>query len=72
MAPSGRSGLAQSQPFILSARLSHLRRWIAEGFGEGTETKSGKENKDHAKLVESRAESQGWGVPHHWVPVSAS
>lgn len=48
------SELTQSQPFILSAQLSHFREWMEEGNEEEKEKKRGG-RKDHAKLVDARA-----------------
>lgn len=59
MVCNGHSELTQSQPFILPAQLSHFRTWIEEE--DEKEKKKERGRKDHARLVEAKAEVQGKG-----------
>lgn len=54
--------LAVHDVFHLSARLSHLRKWVEEGAGEMKATKRGR-GEDRALFVESGAEAKGRGIP---------
>lgn len=51
MATRGRSCPAQSQPFILSTRLSDFKNWKGEGVGEDKE-KERRRRTEYAKLVD--------------------
>lgn len=66
-----RSGLTQSQPSILSARLSRFKMQREEGNEGEKETERGRRN-DDVKLVEAKAEVRGRGDPQHWDSVSVS
>lgn len=66
----GRSGLTQSHPFTLSARLSHLRIWTE---GDEDEKEMERERrKDHPKLVNARAEVHDRSDALLWASVSVS